>query len=43
MLLIIAGILVLLWIVGLLVHIGGALIYLILPIAVIVVAVHFLR
>ncbi len=43
MLLTIAGILVLLWIIGLLIHVGGALIHVALVIAVIVAIVHFLQ
>jgi hypothetical protein len=43
MLLTIAAVLFVLWILGLLVHIGGALIHVILVIAVIVAVVHFLQ
>lgn len=43
MLLTIAGILIVFWIIGLLVHIGGALIHIVLVIAVIVAIVHFLQ
>jgi hypothetical protein len=41
-LLTIAGILIVLWILGLVIHIGGGLIHLILIIAVIVAVMHFL-
>lgn len=43
MLLTIAGILVLLWLLGVVIHIGGSLIHVLLVIAVIVVIFHFLR
>lgn len=43
MLLIIATVLIVLWFLGLLGHIGGGLVNLLLIIAVIVVVVHFLR
>jgi len=43
MLLTIAVVLIVLWIIGLLAHIGGALIHLVLVIALIVAAVHFLQ
>ena len=43
MLLAIAGILVVLWIIGLAVHIGGALIHIVLVIAIIVAVMHFLK
>lgn len=42
MLLTIAGILIILWIIGLVAHIGGALIHIVLIIALIVAVMHFL-
>jgi hypothetical protein len=42
MLLTIAGILILLWIIGLLAHIGGALIHIALVIALVVFVFHFI-
>jgi hypothetical protein len=43
MLLLIAGILIVLWLIGLLAHIGGGLIHILLVIALIVIIYHFLR
>ncbi len=43
MLLIIAIVLAVLWLLGLLVHIGGGLIHIVLVIAIIVAVVHFLQ
>jgi hypothetical protein len=43
MLLTIAGILVVLWVIGLVAHVGGALIHIILIVALIVAVFHFLR
>ncbi len=43
MLLTIAGILVVLWLIGLLVHIGGAVIHVVLVVALIVAVMHFLQ
>lgn len=43
MLLVIAGILVILWLLGFIAHIGGGLIHLILVIAVIIVIYHLIR
>jgi len=43
MLLTIAGILIVLWLLGLLAHIGGAIIHIVLVIALIVAVVHFLQ
>ena len=43
MLLTIAGVLVILWIIGLLAHIGGGIIHIVLVIALIVAVVHFLQ
>lgn len=43
MLITIAGILLVLWVIGLIAHIGGALIHVVLVIAVIMAVVHFLQ
>jgi len=43
MLLTIAGILIALWLIGLIAHIGGAIIHVVLVIALIVFVVHFLQ
>jgi hypothetical protein len=43
MLLTIAGILIVLWLLGLLVHIGGGFIHVLLIIALVVILYHFLR
>jgi hypothetical protein len=43
MLLIIAAVLVILWLLGFIAHIGGGLIHIVLVIAIIVAVVHFLR
>lgn len=43
MLLTIAGFILVLWLIGLLIHIGGAFIHLLLIVAAIVVVMHFLR
>jgi hypothetical protein len=43
MLLIIAGVLIVLWILGFIGHVGGGFIHILLVIAVIVVVYHFLR
>ncbi|MGH7195156.1 MAG: lmo0937 family membrane protein [Candidatus Saccharimonadales bacterium] len=42
MLLLIAAILVVIWLIGFIIHIGGALIHIILLIAIIIAAIHFL-
>ena len=43
MLLTIAGILIVLWIIGLIVHIGGAITHIVLVIALIIAFMHFLQ
>jgi hypothetical protein len=43
MLLTIAGILVILWLLGVVIHIGGGIIHIVLVIAIIVAVMHFLR